>query len=272
MSFEFDLNAYAERIGYRGDFSLTWDCLLQLLERHTVAIPFENLDVVLHRGIPLEPERLQEKLIHQRRGGYCFEQNGLLFGILQQIGFQVRPLSGRVRLETGRASLPPRTHLFILLKYEQQDWLVDVGVGGFTLTKPIRFLVGAEQETLHETRRIVHEGDRYYHQAFNGTTWIDVYDFTGEEMPAIDQDVANWWTSTKPGTKFKANVMASRAGENGERFSLLNNRFTHRRMAQVLQQKELQSMEELLETLKTHFGIELPGVDDLPAVNLVFPQ
>jgi arylamine N-acetyltransferase len=92
-----DLNAYFDRIDYRGPAQPNLDALQGLVTAHTQAIPFENLDPV--EGVPvddLSPEALTDKLVHRRRGGYCYEQNGLMGYVLAELGFRVRRLAGRV--------------------------------------------------------------------------------------------------------------------------------------------------------------------------------
>ncbi|WP_251276892.1 arylamine N-acetyltransferase, partial [Enterobacter hormaechei] len=83
-------------------------------------------------------------LIHGRRGGYCFEQNGLLERALREIGFPVRSLLGRVVL-ANPPHMPPRTHRLLLVEVEGERWIADVGFGGQTLTAPIKLLADIEQ-------------------------------------------------------------------------------------------------------------------------------
>jgi len=254
----YDLAAYAERIGYSGRLEPTLETLRGLAKHHVAAIPFENVSVLLGQPVELTPEALEKKLVHDRRGGYCFEQNGLMLGILGQIGFEVRPLAGRVRIEMPRDFTPARTHLFLVVTLDQEEWIFDGGVGGMSLTSPIRYRLGDEQETLHESRRIVHEEGRNFHQAWMGDRWQDVYEFTGEKMPLIDREVGNWWTSTHPASKFATNLFAARSEEHGIRLNLLNDRLTRRRGADVLEQQTLTTPEEVGAVLRTRFGIDVP--------------
>ena len=186
-----DLDAYFARTGYSGPVVPTLAVLNDVMQAHVQAVPFENLDVLLGRGIDLAPEALQRKLIEDRRGGYCFEQNGLFLLVLSAIGFSVTPLSARVRYQRPRDYTPARTHLFLRVEIEGTPWVADVGVGGLSLTSAIRFDVEGEQATRHEPRRIVQEQGRYFHQVRFGDDWHDVLEFTGEEMPLIDRELAN---------------------------------------------------------------------------------
>lgn len=253
-----DLDAYCRRINFEGELAPTLEVLQSLAFLHATAIPFENLDVLLHRRIDLTAEALQQKLVFDRRGGYCFEQNGLMLAVLSQIGFSVTPLSGRVRQGLPRDILPPRTHLFLSVNVEGQDWIFDVGVGSMSLTSPIRRVLDVEQLTLHETRRLVFEEGKFFHQCWSGSGWVDIYEFTGEEMSSIDREVSNWWTSTNPNAKFSQNLFCARALPDGERLGILNDRLIRRRGQQVLEETAISRPEMLLEILDKRFGIELP--------------
>src|SRR6188768_1581585 len=129
-----ELDAYFARVGYQGPLEPTLPVLHALTAAHTQSIPFENLDVLLERPLRLEKEAVFQKLVHERRGGYCFEQNGLFLHVLGALGFQVAPLSARVRWQRPRDFVPPRTHLFIRVEIDGESWLTDVGVGGLSLT------------------------------------------------------------------------------------------------------------------------------------------
>ncbi len=110
MAHTLDLDAYVARIGYAGARTPTLETLRAISCAHVSRIPFENVDVLLGRPILLELEAIEAKLVHARRGGYCFEQNSLLLAVLEALGFSVRPLSARVRVNRPREMTPPRTH------------------------------------------------------------------------------------------------------------------------------------------------------------------
>src|SRR6188768_1544673 len=146
-----DLAAYFQRIGYRGRYQPNFALLSALTAAHTQSIPFENLDVLLGLPIALEPDALFQKLVVDRRGGYCFEQNGLFLEVLRELGFQVTPISARVRLQRPRDFTPPRTHVFLRVELGGESWLTDVGVGGLPMSAPVRLSPPAEQTPPHET-------------------------------------------------------------------------------------------------------------------------
>jgi len=265
-----DLDAYLARVGLTGPLPPTLATLHALLAAHTRVIPFENLDVVLGRGIRLDPASLERKLVHDRRGGYCFEQNGYFLGVLEALGFRVTPLSARVRFQQPRDFIPPRTHLFLRVELDGAGWLADVGFGSFSLTGAIRLVLDEPQATPHETRRIVRDGPRFFQQVLLAGEWHDVYDFTQEEMPPIDRELANWWTSTHPESRFRQNLIAARADSHGRRRSLLNREFTIRQADGTKETTVLGSPDELLEVLRAHFGLEFPAGTRFACANLVW--
>lgn len=257
-------DAYFQRIGYTGPRTPDLEVLQKIILLHACSIPFENLDVLLNRPILLDEESVDQKLIHSQRGGYCFEHNYLLLRALTAIGFQATPLSARVRYKLPREATPPRTHLFLRVDLEGIPWLVDVGVGSLSPTGAFRLdRHDVEQTTPHEPRRIVRESsvplDRFFHQARLGDEWVDVYEYTLEEMPPIDREVGNCWTSMHPKSKFKLNLIVGIARPDGSRLSILNREFTHRLGSQILERFEMTDPEQLLCVLKDNFGLSFPG-------------
>jgi len=260
VSFQPDLNAYFARIGYEGPRDPTLEVLNAIAAAHVQAIPFENLDVLLHRPIRLEPEATFQKLVRDRRGGYCFEQNGLLLEILDAMGFQVTPLSARVRWQRPRDFTPPRTHVFLRTTINGEDWLADVGVGGLSLTSAIRLdESGLVQKTPHEPRRIVRQDGRLFHQVLLAEEWCDLYEFTLEEMPLIDRELGNWYTSAHPESHFRNRLIVSCAGPEAVRLTLENDEFSIRGRDGRAETRKLTSPEELLEVLATYFGLHFPA-------------
>jgi N-hydroxyarylamine O-acetyltransferase len=263
-----DLDAYFARIGYIGPREASLPTLNQIVLGHAQAIPFENLDVISGRGVSLDLASVQQKLVQSRRGGYCFEQNGLLLQVLLAMGFDAQPISARVRIGRTRDMTPPRTHLFVRVEIEGDSWLADVGVGGLSATTALRLELDVPQRTPHETRRIIHENGVYYHQALLGDDWTDVSEFTLEVMPPIDREVANWYTSMHPQSHFRDRLMVARAASEGRRMTMLNTEFSVRDAEGKAVKREVQTKAELLVVLEEAFGLRLdPKVQfNVPAV------
>ncbi len=274
MTFTPDLDAYFARIGHRGPRTATLDVLDAVVHAHIQRIPFEALDVLLGRGVDLDPAAVEQKLVHRGRGGYCFEHNSYLLHVLRSLGFAVTPLSARVRVQRPREFTPPRTHVFLRVELDGRPWLADVGVGALSPTAALRLDVeDQEQATPHEPRRIVSAGpwgglaSRYFHQVRFADGWHDVYEFTGEEMPEIDRDVGNWFTSSHPRSHFRDRLMVARATADG-RVVLVNRELSFRDRTGVARTHVLASPDELLAVLAEHFDLHFPPGTRFPCPGL----
>ncbi len=253
-----DLNSYLRRIKYSGELVPTFEVLSNMTEAHAKAIAFENIDAALSIPILLSSEAIFDKLVTNNRGGYCFEQNGLLLWALESVGFDVKPVSGRVRLRfDDRSQVGPRTHVFLKVNIGKDIFLTDVGMGSASLTGALKFIEDIEQETPHDTRRIVRGSGPWYHQVRYDGVWKDACEFTLEEMPLIDREIANWYTSTHPQSHFRDRLVAARARENGERLSLENFDYTIRPKNGEAVKRKLQNHDELIDVLKKEFGLQL---------------
>jgi N-hydroxyarylamine O-acetyltransferase len=137
-----DLNSYLERISYSGPLEPTLETLRAIHYAHLVAVPFENLDI--HRSVPivLDEDRFFDKIVHHRRGGFCYELNGLFAALLRQLGFRVTLLSARVPIEENRVG-PEFDHLTLRVDLDT-PWLADVGFGE-SFIEPLPLLPNAEQ-------------------------------------------------------------------------------------------------------------------------------
>jgi N-hydroxyarylamine O-acetyltransferase len=210
-----DLDAYLARIGLSGQPGLA-----EVHRAHVTSIPFENLDP--RRGIPvsLAPEDLERKLVDQRRGGYCFEQNLLLATALEALGARVELLLARVRAGAPPGSQRPRTHLVLRVRGEEEDWHADVGFGRGTLLEPIPFGPGGPYEQAGWRYRVVEEGPQLVLQTAQDGGWADLYAFVPEPVPFIDVETSNWFTCTHPRSPFVTGLIVSTQRPDGTRVSL----------------------------------------------------
>jgi len=144
---EVDLAAYLARLGYTGPRTPTRDVLAEILRRHVCTIPFENLDVLLGRPIRTDADSVVRKLVHDHRGGYCFEQNHLLLYALRALGFAAEPMIARVRWQVPAETATGLTHMLVRVALEGRDWLADAGMGSLSLTAPLEMIDGLEQDT-----------------------------------------------------------------------------------------------------------------------------
>ena len=249
----FNLDLYLARLNYSGNIQATEDRLETLHRAQAYTIPFENFDILLGRGITLEPAALYDKLVHRARGGYCFELNGLFLMALQAIGFEARALLARVHLvdpPTGRG------HQLILVTLQGKQWIADVGFGGPGLRAPIPFELNHPTTQDGQTFRLVEtEPFGIMLQALTDTQWQNLYSFDlGHVFPA-DITYGNHFTSTHPSSFFTFARVAALPRPNG-RVALFNS--TLRTVTPNGEHvQELVEGQPYLDALKTHFGIEL---------------
>ncbi|HET7133066.1 MAG TPA: arylamine N-acetyltransferase [Gammaproteobacteria bacterium] len=263
-----DLDAYFHRIGYSGSREPTLHTLRALHLRHPLAIPFENLDPLLDRPVRLEPDALERKLVAEKRGGYCFEQNLLLGHALRALGFAVTYLAARVIWKRGDHDKRPRTHMLLSVQLGEGAYLCDVGFGGLTLTAPLRLEPDVEQATPHEPFRVRREARDYTMEARLGAEWLALYRFDLQEQRQADIEVLNYYISTHPDSQFRARLMAARPTVDG-RFALSNNVLSRYGAGGEAERRTLGSVAELRDALALTFGIALPADERLdPALEL----
>lgn len=253
-----NLDAYFQRIGYAGERTPTLQTLRELHWLHTEAIPFENLDSLLKRPVQLDGESLERKLVSQRRGGYCFEQNGLFALVLEALGFRVTRLGARVVYLGDPHGFPPQLHMLLRVDVGDESWIADVGFGGLVLTGPLRLAVDVAQETPHEPFRIVRWRDEYLMEAMVRDAWVPLYRFTLVEQAASDYEVGNWYVSTHPSSLFVNSLMASRPAPGG-RYALRNNELAIHRLNEGTERRTLRTAKELRSTLVELMRIDVPS-------------
>lgn len=254
-----DLAAYLARIGYRGAAVPTLEVLRALQEHHLAAIVFEGIDVLLGRGIDLSPAAVDAKLIAGRRGGYCYEQNGLFARVLETLGFQVESLVAAVHWLLPPGSPPPaRTHRLLRVVLDGVAWLVDVGFGSSVPPAPLRLDTAEPQQTRHDSYRIVAFGASRLLQVRRGSEWLPLYEFSEEPRPEADYQVLNWYTSTNPDSLFRQRLLVARTTPEA-RYTLLDRRFTIRR-PDAGGEQELLDADGLEAVLAETFGLPVePG-------------
>jgi N-hydroxyarylamine O-acetyltransferase len=264
----FDLDAYLARVGHAGDRAPTLDTLRAVHLAHAQSIPFENLDPLLRRPVPLDAEALQAKLVRGGRGGWCFEQNGLFRHALAAMGFRATPLVGRVLWNTTLApgAVTSRTHMVLLVHLDEGDYVADVGFGGVTLTTPLRLVPHDAQPTTHEPFRLEpldgSDGRELVLQVHVRDEWRPLYRFDLQPQHTLDYELASWYLCTHPRSQFLSNLIAARTGP-GVRRGLRNNVLTTHHVGGASESRTLGSAAEIRDALETTFGITLPESPEL---------
>ncbi len=263
MSHTLNLDNYFERIGYTGPRAPTLDVLKAIHRLHPRAIPFENLNPLTRRAVRLDLESVERKLVDDRRGGYCFEQNALLANVLTELGFQVTPLLGRVLWGRDPDAVPPRTHMVLRIDLDNEAWIADVGFGSVTLTSPLRLTPGLAQRTDLGIFRLADASHDalYLEVQARDQTWSRVYRFDLHPVEWIDYETSNWYTSTSPEAVFANNLIVCRVLQE-TRLTLLNDQLNERAAdGGIVREQRLASADELAACLRDRFGLNTGDID-----------
>ncbi|MBW4660168.1 MAG: arylamine N-acetyltransferase [Drouetiella hepatica Uher 2000/2452] len=267
-----DLDSYFQRIGYGGDRRPTLDTLRAIHQQHAQTIPFENLSPLLKQPVFLDLATLQQKLVHEGRGGYCFEQNLLLRSVLLALGFKVTNLAARVLWNLPEGTITPRSHMLLCVKIDKEPHIVDVGFGGITLTAPLALIPDIEQNTPHEQFRLIAANNTYTMQVMMAHVWKPLYYFDLQEQKLPDYEASNWYVSTHPNSLFVTNLIAARP-DSDCRYALRNNQLRTHYLSGRTEQRSLSTVAELRAVLEDVFGVNLRAIANLdPALRQVIEQ
>jgi N-hydroxyarylamine O-acetyltransferase len=256
--------SYLARIDYRGPFEPTLETLRGLHAAHMYAVPFENLDIVpLHRPIRLDEASLWRKIVEERRGGFCYELNGMFAWLLKQAGFEVSYQNARVFSRDGKLGID-FDHLALLVRLPDEDglWLADVGFGD-SFTEPLQLEEGEQAQGLR-AYRLQDTGDGYitWQRNYDGT-WEREYffDLLPRSFPA-DYEAGCTYHQRSPASSFTRSSVISRATPRG-RISLQEDRLI---ITEDGNRKDWELRPgEWPARLKEHFGIVLEQPREYPS-------
>jgi len=247
------LARYLERIGFAGTPRADLATMQGVVGQHLAAIPFENLDVQLGRPPGLDPQAIFAKLVERRRGGWCYEHNGLLGAMLEQIGFAVTRVSaGVMREQRGDDTLG--THLALVVRLER-DYLVDVGFGG-SLSRPLPLEEGEHDDGPFRLS-LSRAGDGYWRYAERLEGEPFAFDFRAE--PADEARLADRcaWQGRDPQSPFVLNLVAQRR-EADRHLALRGRVLTDSRPGRI-DRRTLVDAGELTAVLRERFALDVPG-------------
>jgi len=208
-----NIPAYLERIAYPGPLDVSPDTLRGLHLAHLYTVPFENLDIHLGRPLSLDKAPLFDKIVTRRRGGFCYELNGLFCALLRQLGFRVTMLSAGVARQAGGFG-PAFDHLTLRVDLDE-PWLADVGFGdGFRL--PVRLEDAADQPQGTSAYLVVTDGDyRVLMRRDVGGDWTPQYRFTLQQCVLADFAERCRFHQTSPDSHFTQDRICTLATPEG---------------------------------------------------------
>lgn len=259
-----NIKAYLERISYplnyRRSLAPDAETLRGLQVAHLLAVPFENLSIHAGHPIVLEDEALFTKIVENRRGGFCYEANGLFAALLRALGFEVGMLSAEVANAEGEFG-PNFDHMTLMVSPTvslPQRWLVDVGFGD-SFREPLLLDERGEQEQGSRAYRILSDDPHFVlMQRDEGDQWKAQYRFTLQTYTYADYAEMCRYHQTSPQSHFTRSRICSRATEEG-RITLSDMRFITASKSAGRRERTLTSEEEYAAILRDQFGIVMAG-------------
>lgn len=250
---------YLQRLGYDAPPSPTLQTLQDLQLRHVCTFAFESLSTLLHLPVPIDLPSVEQKVLLDGRGGYCYELNQMFLTLLQELGFDARGITGRVVMGGPADAHTARTHRLSLVTLDGVRYITDVGFGGMVPSTPLLLDSEAVQPTAHEPYRLTFDGQGSYTLwAQVAEEWRGLYVFDLQVQGDIDYTIGNWYVSTHPESPFVGQLKIARLAA-GKRHTLNNANYAVHYLDRPSEKYTAQSADELLTLLQETFGIRLPA-------------
>lgn len=252
----FDIQNYYDRINWHPGNESPLEKLRLVHFKHITNIPFENLDVYNKKTIAVDPDSVYEKLVINKRGGYCFEMNSLLHSALKAMGYDIKPYLARIAL--GEFGFGPYTHRINIVELEGERYILDVGYGGNCFAFPVKLEEGLEQKQLWMSYRVVRsDAVDYCVQIYQDGKYVDMLGFNDRPAVQMDFDIGNFYTNKHPSSFFRDHIMCAIYTENGKN-TLFDNNLTIREGDNIT--TEVLEKEELIPALKQYFKLDAEGL------------
>lgn len=251
-----DVQAYLKRINYSGSLAPTPETLRDLQVAHLRTVPFENLSIHAGEPIVLDEDALFTKIVERKRGGFCYEANGLFAGLLRALGFDVAMLAAGVAKKEGGFG-PQFDHMTLMVTLADR-WLVDVGFGE-SFVEPL--LLDERGEQVQGTRAFRIDTDDPYLilvRRSDSSDWEPQYRFTLQPYTFADYDEMCRFHQTSPDSHFTKGPLCSLATKDG-RVTLSDMRLITT-SPQLRDERTLASQEEYDRILREEFGIVMKNV------------
>lgn len=247
-------NRYLERIGMTSsDVSHTYEFLKALQHNHICTVPYENLDILNDVPIDLSKEALFEKIVTNRRGGYCFELGSAVSMLLCELGFKTKNYFARFL--KGEKEIPVRRHRVIVTECDGKRYVVEVGIGIEAPRDPLLLQESIEQTCCNGSFRFTKDDFLGWvlEEKVDGE-WQPYYAFTEEEQLDIDFIQPSFYCEKHPASPFNKSPMVAIKTPNGRR--AINDRdYKVFENGELIHIEENVTDERLYEILKTDFGI-----------------
>ena len=258
MSDEANLDAYLRRINYSGSIAPTLETLQAVHRLHVSTIPFENLDPLMERPVRLQLSDIEQKLLLERRGGYCLEHNLLLKAELESMDYTITAVGAGVLWGHEPDYQPAQnSHIALLVDVGGATWLADVGFGGPGMSGPVRLRADEEQETPHGRYRLSGGYPKWRLESEIAGEWRPLYEFTTSPIAEGELVAMNDYAMQR----HRDNLVAARI-DGAKRYALRNARFNTHENGETTT-RMLTNLLEIRDVLTNTFGIQLPETDRL---------
>lgn len=250
----FDLNSYFARIGFQGEAKADVATLTELMRVQLRSVPFENLDVQAGQVVSLVPEDIVQKIVAQRRGGYCYEVNGLFAMALEALGIEYFFVAARPMFYAVRR---PKTHMAILAKLANQTWLCDLGFGSYGLREPLSMeVLDREVQQDQDRFKLSRLPDlEYLLEACIGGQWTPQFSFSPVAQEWLDFAPVNYMNSTHPEVIFVKQLLVILQTPEGRKIlsgTVLKKWINGNLTEQQVDQSDFSAV------LRDEFGIDVP--------------
>lgn len=260
---EMNVDTYLKRLNYSGPIEPTVETLRSLQFAHLLAVPFENLSIHSNEPIVLNDAALFTKIVENRRGGFCYECNGLFAALLRALGFDVKMLAAGVARPDGTFG-PPFDHMTLMVTLADR-WLVDVGFGD-SFSEPLLLDSRGEQVQGERTFRIDADDDHLILNRRNaGGDWQPQYRLSLQPYEFAAYEETCHFHQTSPDSHFTKGVICSRLTPEGGRITISGMRFITTSDPQLREERTLSGRAEFDQLLHDQFGIVMKSVVKLPA-------
>lgn len=230
-----------------------------LIKSHISVLPFSSISVLLKKELSLEPSDILERFIDDNVGGYCFEHNKVMYEILTSSGFEVQSVFARV-LNNRKDIVVPKTHRFTLLKYEGEQYLIDVGFGYMSPSKPIKFGIDPTKATLDKSYIIRDMGNGSYElQIITDNEPYTLYSFDLQRYNEMDFEIGHFYSHKHPKAIFVNNLVLS-VIKDDEVLSLRNNTF-QKLYKDKTEEITIDTIDLFRDILRSNFNYILDEVD-----------
>jgi N-hydroxyarylamine O-acetyltransferase len=249
---------YLQKLGLHGR-SLDFDFLKEINTRHVATFPFSSLGCRLGNELPLDIESLYQRIVLRRRGGYCFEQNGLMYEILEELGFKVTLYLARVIY--NQDTHPGLTHRITMVEFEGKNYILDVGFGADGPRVPVS-MSGEEIKDGDRIFRISKlQTGEYHMQVFKNDEFFSLYRFELAHYGQSDCEVGHFYSHRHPNASFVNHLVVSRIMDNEVR-SLRNLAYWMIRESGIHEEK-IDNVDEFRRILIDELGVRVTEAESL---------